>query len=162
MRHIIEKIMKKYIFIAIFLLASNVFSQEAGSLDIVADTLKFDNAKLFISLGIPDKAIVELNEYLEIYIRGIYRNEALSSLAKIYRDRFDYTRALRVYKRQFEEFSNSDEGVGAFFQIGICYFKMGYYADAENVFKRIIREHPTSIYTQQARTQLELMKILQH
>ena len=151
-----------HIFTALLLWATCLFSQELEvmDLDAIADDLKFDNARLFISLGLPDRAVVELNEYLEIYIRGSHRNEALSSLAIIYRDRFDYQKAIRVYKRQFEEFSSSDAGIDAFFQIGICYFKMGYYTDAENIFRRIIREHPTSIFAGQARTQLELMSIL--
>ena len=154
--------MKKYIFIfmAIFLWSSHLFSEEPENLDIIADNQKFENARQFLSLGMLDKALVELNEYLEIYNRGIHRNEAFSSLAKIYRDRFDYQRAIRTYQRQFEEFSNSDEGIAAFFQIGICYSKMGYYAEAENIFRRIIREHPSSIYSPQARVQLELMDIL--
>ena len=158
----VNLIMKKCIFIAVLLWALCVFAEEPENLDIIADNQKFDNAKLFISLGLPQKAIVQLNEYLEIYIRGAHRNEALSFLARIYRDKFDYQRALRVYRRQFEEFSSSDAGIDAFFQIGICYFKMGYYADAENIFRRIIREHPTSIFAGQARTQLELMSILQN
>ena len=163
MRHIKEiQIMKKYIFIAVFLWASCVFSQEPENLDIIADNQKFDNAKQFISLGMPQKALVELTEYLEIYNRGIHRNEALSLLAKIYCDRFDYQRALKIYKKQFEEFSNSDEGIAAFFQIGICYSKMGYNAEAEDVFKRIIKEYPSSIYSGQSRVQLDLMDVLQN
>jgi len=156
----INLIMKKCIFITVLLWALCVFAEEPENLDIIADNQKFDNAKLFISLGLPQKAIVQLNEYLEIYNKGLHRSEALSLLAKIYCDRFDYQRGIRIYKKQFEEFSNSDDGIAAFFQIGVCYSKMGYDAKAEDVFKRIIKEYPSSIYSGQARVQLDLMNIL--
>jgi TolA-binding protein len=133
---------------------------EEPNLAKIADDLKFQNGLLFIRLKLQDKAIEELQEYLEIYNDGIHRHEAFRELAEIYYQRFDFQKAVDVLKGLHEEFSNTEEGVEAYFRMGICYKKMGYDANAQRVFNQIIQDHPESGYAYQAQKQLDLLKIL--
>lgn len=132
---------------------------EPLNLERAADDLKFENATGFIKLGLPDKALVELNEYLEIYMSGSHRHEALKIIGDIYFERFDYTRSIKAYSCLYEEFGSSDEGVFGLFKTGLCYQKMGYEKKALKVFRDILKNHPESSYAQQSQTQLDLINI---
>ncbi len=134
---------------------------EQVNLDRVADDLKFQNGMQLLQLRQYDKAVEALSEYLEIFNDGTHRNEAYKSIARIYFDRFDYQKAVRTYRNLFEEFSTSDDGIEAYFQIGICYTKMGYENKAMEVFREIVDDYPDSGISSQARTQLDLLNVLQ-
>jgi TolA-binding protein len=95
------------------------------SLDALADDLKFQNGMSFINLKMYDKAIETFNEYLEIYYNGNHRHEAYRQIAGIYFSRLEYLRAIDNYRALYEEFSNTESGIEAYFNIGICYNKMG-------------------------------------
>jgi TolA-binding protein len=126
----------------------------------IADDLKYQNGAQFLALKQHDRAIEVLQEYLEIYSDGIHRHEAYRGLAEIYFSRFNYTRAIEFYKGLYEEYSNTEDGVAAYYWIGICYEKMGYDSSAINVFKQIVTDYPQSTYAQQARMQMDMLKIL--
>jgi len=130
------------------------------NLEKISDDLKFKNGLQFIHLKKPDKAVNELNEYLEIYNNGIHRNEAYRLIAEIYLEQFEYQRAIHNYRLLYEEFSNTDDGVYAFYQIGLCYKKMGYDEKAADVFQSILSDHPDSVYAAQAKIQIDLLTIL--
>ncbi len=130
------------------------------NLDKIADDLKYENSVRFIKLNRHDRAIEELNEYLEIFIHGTHRNEAFKNIAEIYFNRFEYQKALKVYRSLFEEFSNSEEGIEAYYNIGICYSKMGYNKKAEEIFKSIITDYSGSGFAYSAQIQIDLLKII--
>lgn len=129
-------------------------------LEKIADDMKYKNAYHFVVLKKNKKAIQELHEYLEIYTSGIHRHEAFLALANIHFSQFEYYKAIHMYKRLYEEFSSQDEGVHAFYYIGICYKKMGYNLKAVQVFKDIIKNHPSSHYAYKAKLQLDVIGIL--
>ena len=128
----------------------------------VADDLKFENGKHFYDMKLYDKSLRELNEYLEIYINGQHRKEALWTIGSIYFRKFDYTRAVKSYKSLYEEFSTSEEGIKAYYHAGICYMKMGFPQKAEKVFSTIMEDHPDSPYSSQSRTQITLIRIMEN
>ncbi|MCP4130690.1 MAG: tetratricopeptide repeat protein [bacterium] len=130
------------------------------NLEKAADDMKFRNGIQFIKLNRDDKAIEALNEYLEIYYNGIHRHEAYKRLAEIAINKFDYQEAIKIYRSLFEEFSNSTEGVEAYYRIGLCYKKMGYDKKALRVFKEILSNFSDSDYAEQARIQVDMLKIL--
>lgn len=127
----------------------------------IADDLKYENGMHFYDMKLYDKSLRELNEYLEIYINGLHRKEALWTIGTIYFKKFDYPRAVKSYKSLYEEFSTSEEGVKAYYHTGICYLKMGFSEKAEKVFSTIMEDHPDSPYSSQARTQITLIRIME-
>ncbi len=130
------------------------------NLEKISDDMKFKNGVGFIRLKRYGKALAELNEYLEIYYDGIHRDEAYRNIAEIHFKRFDYQKAVQVYRSLYEEFSNIESGVEAYYRIGICYRKMGYDERAREVFQAILTDHPDSAHAAQARVQLDLLNIL--
>lgn len=133
---------------------------EDRSLDALADDLKFQNGMSFMNLKMYDKAAETFKEYLEIYYNGNHRHEAYRQLAGIYFSRLEYLKAIDSYRALYEEFSNTESGVEAYFNIGICYNKMGNDKKAAEVFNDILESHPDSSYVQQAKLQLDLLDII--
>ena len=127
----------------------------------IADDLKFNNAVEFVRLERYNEALRELGEYIEIYYDGNHRYEAYNEIARIYFRRFDYLKALSVYRSLYEEFSSDDEGIEACYMTGICYLKMGYDKQAREVFEEIIREHPGSDAAGRSQLQIDLSVILE-
>ncbi|HOD15945.1 MAG TPA: tetratricopeptide repeat protein [Spirochaetota bacterium] len=150
--------------LALALLPAAVHAAEDASsprsLDALADDVKFQNGLGFIKLKMYDKALETFNEYLEIYYNGNHRNEAYKYIAEIYFNRLEYARAIQYYRALYEEFSNTEPGVEAFFNTGICYMKMGYDKEASEVFNEIIENHRESAFRQQAELQLDMLNIL--
>ncbi|HNR86948.1 MAG TPA: tetratricopeptide repeat protein [Spirochaetota bacterium] len=135
--------------------------QEEPNLRKIADDTKFQNALTFISLKKYDRALVELAEYLEVFVNGSHRREAYARTGDIHFERFDYRLAIRAYRTLSEEFSGSPEGIEALYRIGLCYRKMGRTAKALALFKRIIAEHPDSDAALQAKNQLDILDIIE-
>jgi len=134
-------------------------SEEEPDLARIADDLKYDNARHFYEMRLYDKAMAEMNEYLEIHINGLHRKEAYMTIADIHYRRFDYRRAARTYTGLYEEFSGTDEGIQAYLNAGICHDKMGNGRKARDIFNSIIEDHPDSRQATMARTQLEIMEL---
>ncbi len=130
-----------------------------ANLKKVADDMKFQNGMEFYKLEKYDRALNEFNEYIEIYFDGIHRNEALKKIAEIHIRMFEYTRAIEAYRTLYQEFSSTEEGIDAYFQIGICYKKMGFDSKAEAIFKYIVDEHPGTSAAYNSEIQLDLLKI---
>lgn len=150
----------------IILLISGSFlyaEQKTGAINLkqVADDMKFRKGAEFYRLERYDLALNELYEYLEIYYDGTHRGEAYRKIADIHIRQYNYQKAVEVYRRLYEEFSSTDEGIDGYFQMGICYLKMGYDSKAEAIFKSIIQEHPGTSGAANAEIQLELLKISQ-
>jgi TolA-binding protein len=134
--------------------------KEQQNLDVLADDLKFQNGAGFIKIKMYDKALETLREYLEIFYNGNHRHEAYRLIAEIYFNRMEYTRAIENYRALYEEFSTSDSGIGAYFNIGICYVKMGDEKKAAEIFNDIVDNHPESTYRPQAAMQLDVLNII--
>lgn len=130
-----------------------------ANLKKVADDMKFQNGMEFYKLERFDRALAEFNEYIEIYYDGIHRNEVLKKIAEIHIKLFDYQKAIEAYRTLYQEFSSTDEGIDAYFQIGVCYKKMGFDSKAEGIFKYIVDEHPGTSASYNAEIQLDLLKI---
>jgi TolA-binding protein len=136
--------------------------KEAGqTLDVLADNLKFQNGVYLMNLKMYDKALETLQEYLEIYLNGNHRHEAYKLIGDIYFNRLEYEKAIRSYQSLYEEFSGTESGVEAYFDIGLCYHKMGYEKKAAQIFNDIATNHPESMYTKDARLQLDVIKIIE-
>ncbi len=125
----------------------------------MADDLKFQNGTQFYELKLYDKCLREMNEYLEIYMNGQHRREALWIVGSIYFDRFNYQKAIKSYQSLYREFSGDEDGIKGHYQTGICYLKMGYTKKARKVFNEIIEDHSESTFYSKAKTQLELIEI---
>jgi len=158
--------MKKFKYLVIILLITthwNISTGEenngSGNFKKVADDMKFQNGMEFYKLEKFDRSLRELNEYIEIYYDGIHRNEALKKIAEIHIRFFDYQKAIEAYKVLYQEFSSTEEGIDAYFQIGICYKKMGFDTKAEAIFKYIVDEHPGTTAAYNSEIQLDLLKI---
>lgn len=130
-------------------------------LNAQADDMRYGDAAYFIKLNRPEKAFELLHEYLEIFPRGAHRHEAYMHIAEIYKKRFDYAKAAAVYLKVYEEFSAQDEGITAYFEAAICYKKMGYDKRATEIFREIADEKPDTIHAGRARTQLEILSIVE-
>ena len=135
-------------------------SASFASMKKEADDIKFQNSMEFYKLGKYERALNEFNEYIEIFFDGIHRSEALKKIAEIYIRYFEYQKAIDAYKTLYQEFSSTEDGINAYFQIGICYKKMGFDSKAEDIFKYIIAEHSGTSTAYNAEIQLELLKII--
>ncbi len=131
------------------------------SLDVLADDLKFQNGLGFLKIKKYDKALETFNEYLEIYYNGTHRHEVYRHIAEIYFNRMEYLKAVDKYRALYEEFSNTESGIEAYFNIGLCYIKMGNEKKAAEIFNDIVENHADSAYRQQAELQLSMIDILQ-
>ena len=167
MRHNMNQTMKSIltIFAVIFFIttASPLLSQDNGeeiNLAAIADNQKFENAKHFYDMKLYDKSLREMNEYLEIYATGAHRKAAFMTVGSIHFKRFDYPRAVKAYSSLYEEFSNSEEGIQAYFNVAICYQKMGRDKKAREILKEIIEDHPDTRESAMARTQMDLLDII--
>jgi TolA-binding protein len=153
------------LFLTLLFIQGTLFAAEekaAGeNLDVLADNLKFQNGVEFLKLKMNEKALETFGEYLEVFYNGNHRHEAYKHIAEIYFNRLEYLKAIANYSHLYEEFSNAESGVEAYFNIGICYNKMGYEKKASEIFNEIVEYHPASAYAQQARLQLELLNILE-
>ena len=132
-----------------------------GSLDALADDLKFQNGVAFLKIKKYDKALETFNEYLEIYNNGTHRNEAYRHIAEIYFNRMEYLKAVDIYRALYGEYSSTESGVEAYFNMGLCYIKMGNEKKAAEIFNDIVENHAESAYRQQAELQLSMIDILQ-
>ena len=147
--------------------ASGPYAQEAPkdepgkSLGEIADDIKFENALQFHAKGDNRKALQMFNEYLEVYLAGAHRAEALRHVAAIYFNRFEYEKSIRAYTAIHEEAGTTEEGIEAYYKTGICYQKMGYDTKAQGVFQSIIEQYPYSTYAYLSRIQIDLLKIIE-
>lgn len=153
-------IMLSLLFTASALNATDVNS-ETRSMEVLADDLKFQNGVAFLKLRMYDKALETLNEYLEIYYNGTHRHEAYRTIAEIYFNKLEYLKAIEHYRALYEEFSNTESGVEAYYNIGVCNIKMGNEKKAAEIFTEILERHQDSAYRQQAELQLDMLNILQ-
>lgn len=133
---------------------------EQLDLDRIADDLKFQNGMQLYTLKQYGKAVEVLNEYLEIFNDGTHRHEAYKLIGDVYFGKYDYQRAIRVYRKLYEEYSTTEDGIAAYYQIGICYTKMGFENKAQEVFQEILEDYPESAFSGQARTQLDLLNLM--
>ncbi|MFW5862954.1 MAG: tetratricopeptide repeat protein [Spirochaetota bacterium] len=163
--------MNRYkIFLAILLTAfvyASGFAQEEQKVvdssvntERMADQMKFDQGKYFFELGQYDRALENLQEYLELYLHGAHRGEAYRMIASVYFQRFRYNRAAEVYRSLLEEYPGSENGIQGMYKMGICYKKMGDTDRASAIFSRLIREYPSSSYAHHSRVILDVMKIV--
>lgn len=153
---------KKILILSLILITFNstLYSEETNRLTRLEDNLKFNNGLLFLNLREYDNALREFGEYVEVYAQGIHRKEAIKNIGDIYFTRFNFIKALNTYRSLYEEFSNAREGNEAHLQMGVCYLKMGYYDNAEKIFKSIIDTTTDPSIIQSARIQLDLIDII--
>lgn len=156
----------------LFLPETILFSQNQGQpqpqakelktdLNKFADDTAYENANQFYKLKNYNLALGFFTEYIEIYLNGIHRKEVHKKIALIYFEQFNYIKSIKAFNSLYEEFSNSEEGIEAYFMTGICYQKMGFLDNAKRVFKSIIEEHPESSFNPQAKIKLDLLEILE-
>lgn len=133
---------------------------EGADLERVSDDVRYENAAHLLKLKKKDKALALFGEYLELFPDGAHRKEALRSMADVYLDRFDYRRAIKYYQQLYEEFGGEEEGIGGYFQSGVCYSRMGSEEKAVEIYKRIMELYPSSVYASKARTQLDIEEMI--
>jgi TolA-binding protein len=124
------------------------------------DRVYYENGYNLLKMKMPDKALLRFGEYLELFPEGAYRRDALMNMGDIYLSRFDYQKALKYYQYLYQEFSSDEEGIGGYFQMGICNSRMGNAKKAEEIFRNIIEMYPASRYAQKAKTQLDIDEII--
>ena len=148
--------------IALFL-GSRINAQEkkeSENLYVLADDLKFKNGVEFMKLKMYHKAAETFNEYLEIYPHGIHRADAYRYLAELFAAKMEYLKAIEKYRALYEEFGNTEAGIEAYFNIGLCYQKMGYDKEAAEVLNDLIQNHGDSPYAREAKTLLDVQSML--
>ena len=164
--------MKKLCFLFIILFWAKIFvcfaqegtgveAEEPLSLEQAADDQKFGNGMNFMSLKRYDKALEEFLEYLEIYYNGSHRHEAYAQIAGIHFGRQRYLKAINYYKRLYEEFSDSEVGIEGYYNMGVCYVKMGYNRQALEIFSKITQEHPASPQAAKAQVQVKFIEMFE-
>jgi TolA-binding protein len=124
------------------------------------DRVYYENGLSLYKMKNNDKALLIFGEYLELYPEGAFRKDALRTMGDIYLSRFDYQKALKYYQNLYQEYNSEEEGIGGYFQMGICYSRMGDSKKAVDIFKDIIDTYPASRYAQKARTQLDIEDII--
>ena len=113
-------------------------SAEGMNLDRVNDEVRYENAYQLYKIKRTGQALMLFGEYLELYAEGAHRKDVLRHMGDIYLSRNDYPRAIKYFSLLYEEFANDDEGVGGYYQTGICFSRMGKQEKAIEIFKDII------------------------
>lgn len=124
------------------------------------DNSRYENALSLYNMKLYDKALPLFGEYIEVFTEGAHRKEAYRYIGDIYLARFDYPHALKYYSLLYEEFSSDEEGIGGYFQMGICYSRMGSSEKSIEIYKNIIEQYPASRYALKAKAQLDLEEII--
>ena len=151
--------MKKLLIVLFLFVLVPAIAQEKRTMLQEADDKKFQQGLFFVSINEDQKALNEFYEYLDIYVNGLHRAKAYRFIAAIYFDNSQFDKAIKMYKRLFEESPLTDDGMYSLLQIGICYNKMGYEDDAMKAFTQLINEYPDSYYAREALKMIELIKI---
>lgn len=124
------------------------------------DRVYYENGLNLLKLKSPEKALLRFGEYLELYPEGAFRKEVLMNMGDIYLSKFEYQKALKYYQYLYQEFSSDEEGIGGYFQMGICYSRMGSAKKAEEIFRNIMEMYPASRFAAKAKTQLDIDEII--
>ena len=151
--------MKRIILFISFFFTFGLYAGADTSFEKASDDMRFDNAYQFYRLEQFDKAAVLFMEYLEVYEDGSHREAAFSYLAGIYFSRQDFRKALKTYLSHFSEYSDTEDGVRAYYNAGICYRKMGMKSESEQVFRIITEEYSAYQTASDARIQLDVQNI---
>lgn len=125
-----------------------------------ADQQRYDNCILLVKLNQKDKAFQSFSDYIEFYPKGKYRLEAYKYMAEIYKERFKYMDAIKIYMKIYGEFSQTDDGIEAYYNAGLAYSRMGIDKKAIQIYNDIISEYPASAYADQSKDQLDMMEML--
>lgn len=153
--------MKKLIFCSIILISTSViFAQDKTAAERFTDNVRFENAEKLYEIKQFDRALQLYGEYIEIFPDGMHRNEVLNRIAEIYFSRYDYQKAIKYYNILREENNNTDTGLTAYYKIGLCMLKMGKNDQANQIFKDIVMNNPSSPVAVKAKLQLDINKMI--
>jgi len=123
---------------------------EDDSLQIALKT--FAKAELFVFMHKPDSAIILLDTLISKNTGHQIIDDAIFLKAKIYEGNNDFINAEKFYKKVITEFSWDILADVATYRLGIMYEeKLKNKEEAAEYYKKLMIEHPDSIYVSEAR-----------
>ncbi|WP_052305798.1 tetratricopeptide repeat protein [Pseudopedobacter saltans] len=106
-----------------------------------------------------EQALSKLDSVLKAYPNTDLADDILLSKAKIYEAKRDYKQAISYYEKLCNDFSNSIWIDDAIYNIGIIYQdKIQNNQSASLYYEKLIKDHPGSIYTIDARKRFRLLR----
>jgi len=119
-------------------------------------------AKAQLGLGNFDLASEYFNFYEIQFPQGNAREEAAYRKARIYFQKEEYAGAIEQLSRFLEVYPASKYRANSYYWIAESLLQIGRIEDAETLFKRIVREFPSSYRVEAAQYRLEVIMLTKH
>ena len=115
----------------------------------------FNNAFDDLKAGNYDMAIMEFNEFLNLFKDSPLADDAQYWLGECYYGKKEYAKAIPEFEKVEKNYPNGDKLVPALFKMGRSYEESGEKKKARVIFQRIVKEFPTSFEAKPAQERLK-------
>lgn len=118
-------------------------------------------AKTHLAAGRIDEAALGLERYLAAWPTAADRAEAVYLQGRVLHQQEDYEGAIRVFRQFLQEFPSSPLAANAWFWSAECLFGLGRLEEASVLYRKVVREYPTSAKVEAADYKSSLIKLTQ-
>lgn len=130
-------------------------STRVGALPQVDQERLFNSAFSDLKSGSYDLAIMQFNEFLNLFKDSPLADDAQYWLGECYYGKKDYARGIPEFEKVDRNYPNGDKLVPALYKLGRSYEENGEKKKARVIFQRIIKEFPTSFEAKPAQERLK-------
>ena len=111
---------------------------------VYAEPIKIKQGKNFFNEGRYIEAINEFDDFTVLYPNSPYKETALLYIARSYNKLGNYLRAIDYYKMLFGYLKDKNKAVYYYYLAAKNYVQIGYFKEAEAIFKEIIDNFPNT------------------
>lgn len=123
-------------------LANEAYAKAIHAKGVDADYAQFQKAISYGFLSKNDKKIEELNNFLQLYKKSSYRDDALYELANTYAVEKKNDQAIKTYDQLISEFQNGSFTSKSILKQGLIYYNSDRDEQALLKFKKVAAEFP--------------------
>ena len=114
----------------------------------------FNNAFTDLKAGNYDLAIMQFNEFLNLFKDSPRADDAQYWLGECYYGKKEYAKAAPEFEKVEKNYPEGDKLVAAIYKLGRSYEEIGDVKKARAIFERIVKDYPTSFEAQPAQDRL--------
>jgi ATP-dependent DNA helicase RecG len=133
----------------------DILGEQVGALNVYADLLKrypksrwvpyayYWRGEIFLNMGELDKAVAEYQKMLNEYPDHPIALSAMRSIGILYYKQNKFKDAIGMYEKVLDIAEVSNDGY-EYYQIGLCYLKLGQKDKAREMFRKVISSEKSS------------------